>query len=273
MGTVIFGGEPVSDIDEDDDEGDDGVETEHCGEEVDVVDEPFVVVGEVDAQEDHPKEHDCVEEIHYIDEGGEDDAAHAVGVVDLEQLDQVLLLYGLHRQVEGEQQNGRSEVHQQVGKVQVKDLHLQEYVSPPHLLTLVLVHLLLHLFEGKVAAVDPSLTLTHQPVDSLDGIHLCVGIRHENDVLLVLVNTHTQNTILCQIDVFVVEDLLFGVGVDRPYVLPDELWQEYPHDHVTGCKVAGNHLVGLELIVNRLEVLSEKSIFAVDRPESVHRVP
>jgi hypothetical protein len=30
MGTVIFGGEPVGDIDEDDDEGDDGVEAEHC---------------------------------------------------------------------------------------------------------------------------------------------------------------------------------------------------------------------------------------------------
>jgi hypothetical protein len=222
-------------------------------------------VGEVDAQEDHAKEHDCVEEVHDVDEGGKDDASHAVGVVDLEQLDQVLLLYCLHRQVEGEQQNGRSEVHKQVGKVQVKDLHLQEDVSPPHLLTLVLVHLLLYLFEGKVAAVDPSLPLTHQPVYSLDGIHLCVGIRHENDVLLVLVDTHTQNTILCQIDVFVVKDLLLGVGVDRPYVLPDELWQKYPHDHVTGSEVAGDDLVGLELFVNRLEVLSKKSIFAVNR--------
>ena len=53
-------------------------------------------MSEVDTQEDHPEKHDCVEEVHHLDEGLGYYAADAVGVVDLEDGGEVLGADCLH---------------------------------------------------------------------------------------------------------------------------------------------------------------------------------
>lgn len=85
-------------------------------------------------------------------------------------------------------------------------------------------------------------------------------------------DTHTQNTILCQIDVLVIEHLFFRIRVDWPKTTPDQFWQEYTHEDVASCEIAGHHLVRFELLVDRLEVLSQKSIAAVHWPQGFHGV-
>ena len=200
-------------------------------------------MGEMNAKKYHPKKHNCIEEIHYVDEGRKYDASHTVRIVDLKNIGKVLLFDCRHGEMEGEKQDGGGEVDQKIGKVKIENLHLEKNISPPHLLTLVLVHFLLYLLKGKVATIDPSLTLTHQSVDSLDGIHLCICIRHKNDVFFVFVNTHTQNTILCQINVLIVKYLFFRVRVDWSDVFPDDFWQKYSHEHVASCEGAWNNFI------------------------------
>ena len=56
----------------------------------------------MDTEEDNPAEHDYIEEIHYVDECCVDDTTKTVGVVDGEDVDEVLLTDCLHCQVECE---------------------------------------------------------------------------------------------------------------------------------------------------------------------------
>ena len=110
--------------------------------------------------------------------------------------------------MEGEEEDCWGEVHQQVAEIKVEYLEFEEDIHPEILLALILVHLSLHFFKGEVAAVDPSFSLTHETVDGFDGIHLGIGIGHENDIFFVFVDTHAQNSVLSEIDVLVVENLL-----------------------------------------------------------------
>lgn len=67
-------------------------------------------MGQMYTQEDHPKKHDCIEEIHYLNESLGYYAADTIGILDLEDLSQVLGSDCLHGQVEGEEENGWGEV-------------------------------------------------------------------------------------------------------------------------------------------------------------------
>lgn len=109
--------------------------------------------------------------------------------------------------MEGKEHECRSKVDQKVTEIQVKDLKLEEEVSYCHLWTCGLTHLFLNLLKSEHRSVDPSLSLTHQTIDCLDRIHLSISIRHEQNIELVLMDTHTQDSVLSKIDVLIVQDL------------------------------------------------------------------
>lgn len=96
----------------------------------------------------------------------------------------------------GEKQQSWCKIHQKVAEVEIKNLYFKEEICYCHFLTLVLLHLLLHLLERELTSIYPSFALTHQPIYRFHRIDLCIGIRHKYDVTLVLVDTHTQNSVL-----------------------------------------------------------------------------
>ena len=94
--TCVGACEAFDDVNEEDDESEDGKDAEDCGEEVDVVDEDFACVGEVDTEVDNRENHQHVEEIHYAYEGLVDYAADCFRVADCEDVDEVANFNGLH---------------------------------------------------------------------------------------------------------------------------------------------------------------------------------
>jgi hypothetical protein len=94
--TCVGAGEAFDDVDEEDDESEDGKDAKDGGEEVDVVDEDFVCVGEVHAEIDNRENHQGVEEVHDAYEGLVDDAADCFRVADCEDVDEVANFNGLH---------------------------------------------------------------------------------------------------------------------------------------------------------------------------------
>lgn len=85
-------------------------------------------------------------------------------------------------------------------------------------------------------------------------------------------DTHTQNPVLGEIDVLVVEHLLLGVWVDRSEDFPYHLWQEDSHEDVRSGEGAGDHLVGRQFLINRLEIFLEKGVSAVLGAKRGHAV-
>ena len=80
-------------------------------------------------------------------------------------------------------------------------------------------------FEGKEASVDPSFPLPQEPVDCLYGVDLGVGVWKEGHVELLFVDAHAEDSVLGQIDVFVVKHLLIGllIGIDAP--VSHKIWE------------------------------------------------
>jgi hypothetical protein len=174
--------------------------------------------------------------------------------------------------MEGEQHESWGKVYQEQTEIEVEDLHLEEEVLDSHAGTSCLAHLFLHLLKSEHGAVDPSFTLTHETVDCFDGVDLGVRVGHEENIELVFVDTHTENSVLGEIDVLVVEHLLLGVWVDRSEDFPYHLWQENPHEDVRSGEGAGDHFVGRQFLINRLEVFLEKGVSAVLGAERRHAV-
>lgn len=146
---------------------------------------------EVYAKKDDGQDDETIKEVHKVDKGTVDDAAYTRWVGDCKDFVEVILADGLHGQMEGEKHKCRSKVDQEVTEVKVKDLKFEEEVCNCHLWTCGLTHLFLNLLKSKHGAVDPPLSLTHQTIDCLDRIHLSISIRHEQNIELVLMNTHT----------------------------------------------------------------------------------
>ena len=101
-------------------------------------------------------------------------------------------------------------------------MEFEEEVNPKVLLAFILFHLSLNFFKGEVTSVDPSFSLSHESVNSFDGVDFGIGIRHEDNFLLIFVNTHTQNSVLSEIDVFIVQNLFLRVRIDRSEVGPND---------------------------------------------------
>jgi hypothetical protein len=114
--------------------------------------------------------------------------------------------------VDCKQKEGRSEVREASHKTQVKKLKIQTYLASIDFL--VLVELFLDFFEREVTTVDPPFTLAHESVYALHGVNLGVGVGQESHVEAFLVDTHAQNTILSEIDVFIIEHGLVTLRVD-----------------------------------------------------------
>jgi hypothetical protein len=64
------------------------------------------------------------------------------------------------------------------------------------------------------------------------------------------VDTHAQNSVFGQIDVFVVEHLLLRVGVDVFDQFPDGFRQKDTHEYFRSSESAGNDLVGGQFFIN-----------------------
>ena len=151
-------------------------------------------------------------------------------------------------------------------------MEFEEDINPEILLALILFHLSLHFLKGEVTTIDPSFSLTHETIDCFDGIHLGIGIGHEDDIFFVFVDTHAQNSVLSEIDVLVVENLLLWVGVDWSEVAPDELGQEDPHEEIGGSEGGWGHFVGFQFFFDWFEILSQEGVSFVDWSEGIHGV-
>ena len=145
--------------------------------------------------------------------------------------------------MEGEETQSRCKVYQIITKIKIENLKFQKSVSYCHSWWWKFLHFFLYFFESKHTAIDPSFTLTHQPVNRLYRIDLCVCIWHENNVFFVLVNTHTQNSVFGQVNVLIVKHLFLGIRIDFTDVLPDELRQENSHADIPHWECIGHHFV------------------------------
>ena len=63
---------------------------------------------------------------------------------------------------------------------------------------------LFHFLKSEEAAIDPSLLLPEQSMDCFDGVYFGIGIWKIAHVVFLLVDTHAQDSILCEEDVLIV---------------------------------------------------------------------
>lgn len=89
----------------------------------------------MDAEVDDGQDHHCVEEVHYTDEGLVEDAADCFWIADCEDVDEVIDLYGLHCQVEGEEHECWCKVDEEITKIKVENLHLKKEICDCHCFT------------------------------------------------------------------------------------------------------------------------------------------
>jgi hypothetical protein len=86
-------------------------------------------------------------------------------------------------------------------------------------------------------------------------------------------DSHAEDTVFSQVNVLVVENLLFRIWVDRSETVPDDFGQEDTDEDVASCELTFHHFVGFQLLVDTFEVFPEESIFAVDWSQGFHRIP
>lgn len=71
-------------------------------------------------------------------------------------------------------------------------------------------------------------------MNSLNGVNFGISIRQISHLEAIFVYTHAQYPILSQIDVLVVQHLLFGIWVDAPPALVDTFREQHPQNHIGG---------------------------------------
>lgn len=114
-------------------------------------------------------------------------------------------LESLHRHTNRKQEEPRRDECQHVHQGQVPDLDVQ-HLAAPHLGELVRDFL-----KGKITSVDPPFSLPHQRRNVLHRVNKRVGIGQEHQVVPVLVYTHTKDSILSQVHVAFVHELLVSL--------------------------------------------------------------
>ena len=92
-------------------------------------------------------------------------------------------------------------------------------------------------------------------MNCLHRIHLSIGIRQESHVVSLLVNTHTENSVLGKVDVFIVKHGFITFRVDVDAVLVDCVREGSPKDDIGDSKLALYHLLVSQLLIDRLEVV------------------
>ena len=112
----------------------------------------------------------------------------------------------------------------------------------------------LYFLEGEVAAVDPPLPLSQEPVDCFDGVNLSIGIWQVGKVPIFGVDADTEDSVLSQVHVFIVEHGLVRLGVDVNASAVDGVGQDSPPKGIFDTHLAHEDFPIFELIVDRFEI-------------------
>ena len=105
-------------------------------------------------------------------------------------------------------------------------------------------------FEGKEASVDPSFPLPQEPVDCLYGVDLGVGVWKEGHVELLFVDAHAEDSVLGQIDVFVVKHLLIGLFINVHKTVSQGVRQKNPRNCIPYGEMSCFDRIVFDLVVN-----------------------
>lgn len=138
--------------------------------------------------EDYRADHDDIDEVYGIDEAIV--KLIVVGVSDdpAEDIWQDVGSEGLHSDIYGEKEEGRSEIGQCIHECEIKHLEVQHDFIATFLL--MLAQLLFNLFKGEETTVDPSLSLPQKSMHCLDGVDFGVSIRKVSHIKAFRVDTH-----------------------------------------------------------------------------------
>lgn len=144
-----------------------------------------------------------------------------------------------------------------------------QHLAAPHLGELVRDFL-----KGKITSVNPPFSLPHQRRNVLHRVNKRVGIGQEHQVVPVLVYTHTKDSILSQVHVAFVHELLVSLFFTGALLEQGVRYQDSQQN------VAEPQLVLLEFLVtdflaDGLEVVLKQSVCSlwVFAPNGFHVVP
>lgn len=94
----------------------------------------------------------------------------------------------------------------------------------------------------------------------LDGVNLSVSIRQESHIEPLLVDAHAKDTIFSQVNVLVVEHLLFRIRTDGHTALVDEVRQQSTHQHTSNTQLRFLYFAVCQLLIDRFEVGFQQNI-------------
>jgi hypothetical protein len=67
--------------------------------------------------------------------------------------------------------------------------------------------------------------------------------------------THTQDSIFCKINIFIIEYLLLGIGIDWTEHFPEKFRENDTHHHLATCELGMDYFVSSHFLVDRFEIL------------------
>ena len=118
----------------------------------------------------------------------------------------------------------------------------------------------LDFIKGKVASIHPSLPLAHQVRNWSHRIDLSISIRQKSHIISSFMNTHTKNTILSEIYIFIVKHSLVALWIDLDAATVDSFRKNSSHDDVCCWHFTLKRLSICYFVADWFEVVFEKNI-------------